>query len=107
MSDRLPTHWSAGPPTRQAVRAARAMEKADEAVFAHFLAAEYARQCEEVDNAILGEIIKAALASELDVYDWAMERVGGSAAKAQLVAEKISLLSKANSARIARSGLGG
>ena len=94
--------WNGGPPTRQVARAAQAIERSDEAVFAHFLAAEFSRQCEAIDAEVLAEVVKAALASELGVYDWAMGQVGGSPAKAQLVAEKISLLSSANSARIAR-----
>lgn len=101
MPDRLPTRWSGGPPARQMVRAARAMEKADEAVFSHFLATEYARQCEAIDAEVLAEVVKDSLCRELAVYDWAMKQVGNSPAKAQLVADKISLLSGANSARIA------
>lgn len=82
------------------------MEKADEAVFSHFLAVEYSRQCEAIDTAVLAEVVKGALASELEVYDWAMEQVGDSPTKVRLVADKIALLSRANSARIAR-GFGG
>jgi hypothetical protein len=77
------------------------MEKSDETVFAHFLIAEVSRQCEAIDSEVLAEVVKGALASEIEVYDWAMERVGSSPAKAQLVADKITLLSRANSARIA------
>lgn len=105
MSD-LPTPWNGGPPTRQIVRAARAAEKTEDAIYGHFLAMEFSRQCEAIDASVLAEVIKDSLSRELETYDWAMERVGGSAAKAQLVADKISLLSKTNSTRIAR-GFGG
>ncbi|MBS1862355.1 MAG: hypothetical protein JSS68_11670 [Actinobacteria bacterium] len=98
----LPTLWDGGLPSRQVVRAARAMEKADEAVLSHFLTTEVARQCEAIDNEVLGDVVKASLVTELEVYDWAMGRVGGSPVKARLVAEKIALLSNTNSSRIAR-----
>jgi hypothetical protein len=76
------------------------MEKTDEAVFTHFLAAEYSRQCEAIDNAVLAEVVKDSLSREFDVYTWAMERVANSAVLSQLLADKLTLLSQTNSSRI-------
>lgn len=101
MSD-LPTIWEDGSPSRQLVRAAQAAEKTDLAVYSHFLTTEFSRQCEAIDREVLAEVIKESLVTELKTYDEVMDRVGNSAAKAQLVADKIGLLSQANSARIAR-----
>jgi hypothetical protein len=86
----------------QARRAADAQHRTELAIFEHNLGARYLAECDRIDSEALSDVAKAALEEEIAVLDWGMERTAGSAAKAELVARKVAMQSKINSARIAR-----
>jgi hypothetical protein len=89
-------------PSRQLVRAAKAQERTELAIYEHNLASRYLAECDRVDSQAIADVTKTALDEEMEVLDWGLQRAGGSAAKAQLVAEKVAMQSRIDSARIAR-----
>jgi hypothetical protein len=104
MSDNLPARWSPDLPgnSRQIVKAAKAAEHTELAVYEHHLAARYLAEVDRIDGEAIAEVVKAALEEELNLLDWGLAQAAGSPAKAELVSRKTSLLSSANSSRISR-----
>lgn len=101
MTDK-PVPWGGRSNGRQVIRAAQALERTESAIYAHELEVRYLAEIEHIDAAALAEVVKGSLEMEIAFYDEAMTKAAGSAAKAQLIADKLSILSKTNSARIAR-----
>jgi hypothetical protein len=91
-----------GLPSRQLARATQAQSRTELAVFEHNLAARYVAECDRIDSQALSDVIRTALEEEIANLDWGLEQAAGSAAKAELVARKVAMQSKINSARIAR-----
>jgi hypothetical protein len=87
---------------RQLAKAIQAQEKTELAIYEHHLLARYSAETDHIDSAALGDAVRASLDEELSLLDWGLERANGSAAKAELVSRKVSLLSTANSRRIVR-----
>lgn len=101
MTDK-PVLWGGRANDRQVVRAARALEQTENAIYSHELEARYLAEVEHIDAEALAEVVKGSLDLEIAFYDEAIAKANGSAAKAQLIADKLSILGKTNSARIAR-----
>lgn len=91
-----------GRKSRHLTRAATAQTKTELAIFEHHLGARYQSECQRIDTEALSDVVRAALEEEMSVLDWGMERADGSPAKAQMVGEKVAMLSRINSERIAR-----
>jgi hypothetical protein len=90
------------PLSRQVVRATRAQEKTELAVFEHHLTARYQAECDRIDSQAIADVTKSALENELDLLDWALERAGDSPAKRELVSRAVSLQQRIDNTRIAR-----
>jgi cephalosporin-C deacetylase-like acetyl esterase len=101
MTDK-PVLWGGRANDRQVVRAARALEHTENAIHTHALETAFLREIEHIDAEALAEVVKGSLKLEIAFYDEAIAKAASSAAKAQLIADKLSILSKTNSARIAR-----
>lgn len=101
MSD-LPVPWGGGS-SLPVAKAARAKERTELAIYDHQLQADYLRECDLIDTAATFEVTKSALESEMRLLDEGIALAGDSEAKRQLLAEKIDLLSRANTARISRT----
>ena len=99
----LPARLSDLPGTsRQVTKAIQAQEQTELAVYEHHLAAHYLAEVDRIDGEALAEVVKSSLDEELSLLDWGLTQAAGSPAKAELVSRKVSLLSSANSRRIAR-----
>lgn len=97
-----PVLWGGRSNDRQVVRAAQALERTETAIYAHELETRYLAEIEHIDAEALAEVVKGSLELEMALLDEALAKAAGSAAKAQLIADKLGLLSRTNSARIAR-----
>lgn len=102
MSGDVPTVWAGRSNGRQVVQAARALEKTENAIYTHELEVRFLAEIEHIDAQALAEVVKGSLELEIALYDEAIKQAAGSAVKAQLIADKLSVLSKTNSGRIAR-----
>lgn len=101
MSD-VPALWG-GRPARSVTTAAHALEKTTEAVYRHQLAADYLRECDQIDTDAITDVVRHALEAEMRLSDEGMALAGDSATKRQLLAEKLEILARSNSARISRT----
>lgn len=88
--------------SRRLARAVNSSERTELAIYEHHLAARYQSECQRIDTEALSDVVRTALDEEITVLDWGLEKANGSPAKAQMVAEKVAMLSKINSERIAR-----
>ncbi len=87
---------------RQLSRAAAASDRTELAIYEHHLSARYKAECQRIDTEALTDVVRGALQEEVAVLDWGLELANGSPAKAQMVAEKVAMLSQINSDRIAK-----
>lgn len=87
---------------RQMQAAARAQRSTELAVFRHSLDARLRSECDRIDSQAAADAMRAALDEELDLLDYGLSRANGSAAKAELVARKVEMLSSSNNSRINR-----
>jgi hypothetical protein len=83
-------------------RAARAQRRAELEIFDHRLAAGVRAEGEIADAQALGDVMRTSLDEELNLLEWGLHRADGSAAKNELVARKVNMLSNINNRRIAR-----
>jgi hypothetical protein len=83
-------------------RAGRAHRRAELEVFCHGLTAGVRTECEIQDAIAVADVMRTSLDEELDLLDWGLHRANGSAAKTELVARKVNMLSSINNRRIAR-----
>jgi hypothetical protein len=90
------------PPSRQLSRAVTAQSKTELAIYEHNLEARYVAECERIDAEAMSDVIRTSLEEEFGILDWGMGEAAGSPAKAELVARRVAMMSKINSARIAR-----
>jgi hypothetical protein len=91
-----------GLPSRQLARAVQSQRRTELAVFEYSLEARYVAEVERIDAQALSDVVRCALEEEITNLDWGLEQAAGSPAKSELVARKIAMQSKINSARIAR-----
>jgi hypothetical protein len=84
------------------MRATRAQEKTELAIYSHHLEARYLSEVDRIDSQAISDVTKAALEEEMNVLDWGLEQAAGSQAKAELVSRMVSMQSKIDSARITR-----
>jgi hypothetical protein len=94
--------FDSGRPSRELARAVDAQRHTELAIFQHGLEARYLAETDRIDSQAVSDVIRTALEEELSVLDWGLERANGSAAKAEMVARKVTMQSNINSARIAR-----
>lgn len=87
---------------RQAAAAARAQRSTELQVFRHGLHARLQAECDRIDSQAAADAMRSALDEELDLLDYGLTRARGSAAKAELVARKVEMLSASNNRRITR-----
>jgi len=83
-------------------QAMNAQRQAELAIFRYGLEARYHAECDRIDSQALGDVLRTALDEEMDLLDWGLSRTGGSVAKAELVARKVSLQVDINNRRIAQ-----
>lgn len=88
--------------SRQLQAAARAQRSTELRVFRHGLDARLRAECDRIDSQAAGDALRAALDEELDLLDYGLRRTGGSAAKAELVARKVEMLSSINNRRVSQ-----
>lgn len=86
----------------QAARAGRALRRAEVAVFEHGLQAASRAAMDRHDAQATADAVQASLEEELALLDYGLHRANGSAAKTELVARKVQLLSALNDRRITR-----
>jgi hypothetical protein len=86
----------------QSAQAARTVRRSELAAFRHGLGAAVQAECDRQDTQAVADACSTALDAELDLLDWGMHRAGNSAAKAELVARKVSRLAAINDSRITR-----
>jgi hypothetical protein len=72
------------------------------AIHEHHLGARYVSECDQIDTQAVADAARTALDEELSLLDWGMEQAAGSAAKAELVSRKVSMLAQINNRRISR-----
>jgi hypothetical protein len=82
--------------------AARAQRRAELDVFRHGLRAAARAECDRQDGQAASDAIRASLDEELDLLEWGVHRANGSAAKTELVARKVNMLSQINDRRLTR-----
>jgi hypothetical protein len=87
---------------RHTVQANRSQRRAEMAVYNHSLEVAVATEIDRIDSYSIADVITTATEEELRFLDYGMAMAGNSAARAELVARKLSLLSNINNARIAR-----
>lgn len=97
----LPILWDGRTP-RSVVKATRATEKTEMAVYEHHLQARYLAECDRIDSQAIADVTKGALEEELAVLDWGLAEAAGSAAKAELVSRLVGQQSRIDAARIGR-----
>lgn len=83
-------------------RAGRAQRRAECEIYRHGLATGVKAECEIQDAQAVADVIRTSLDEELSLLDWGLHRANGSAAKAELVARKVNMLSSINDRRISR-----
>jgi hypothetical protein len=98
----LPVPWEGNQSSRQIAQAAKAQRRTELAVFDYHLKARYQAECERIDAQALSDVVRTALEEEIANLDFGLELAAGSPAKAELVARKIALQARINSARINR-----
>jgi hypothetical protein len=87
---------------RKLARAQRAHEDTELAIYQHGLRAMAASERDRRDSQAVADAAQTSLEAEFDVLDYGMARAGQSAARVNLVAAKVELLSRINSRRLAR-----
>jgi hypothetical protein len=87
---------------RQKGRAGRAQSRAELEVLYHGLAAGVRTECEIHDAIATADVMRTSLDEELQLLDWGLHQANGSAAKTELLARKVNMLSSINNRRIAR-----
>jgi hypothetical protein len=103
MSDNLPARLPDGlTNNRQLIRATRAQERTELAIFQHHLNARFHAECEQIDAKALADVARTALDEEMSVLDWGLEQAQGSAVKAELVSRMVAMQSRIDNDRIAR-----
>ena len=98
----LPAPWEGGRPSRQLVRAVRAQEQAELAIYEHHLIARRESECDRIDSQAAGDAAHGALECEFDLFTWGLEKAGNSAAMKEMVARHVAQFSNNNLRRLAR-----
>jgi hypothetical protein len=96
----IPMTSDGGLSSRQSAQANKSQRWAEMAVFSHSLEVAVATEFERIDSHALAEVIRIATECELQMLDYGLVMAGNSAAKRELVARKVNLLSNINNARI-------
>ncbi len=99
---RLPARRDNRGTDRRLTAAIKASAQTELAIYEHHLAARYKAECQRIDTEALTDVVRCALEEEMRLLDWGLEKANGSPAKAQMVAEKVAMLSKIDSDQIAR-----
>ena len=84
---------------RQAVSARRQMEGG---LVVHTLRSHFDKEAARIDAEAIGEATQTTLGVELDVLNWGIDKANGSRAAAKLVAERVELMSRANTKNLTR-----
>lgn len=87
---------------RQTQAAGRAQQRTELELFRHGLRARLKSECDQLDSMAVADAMRTALDEELTLLDYGLSRCNGSAAKAELVARKVEMLSASNNSRIHR-----
>jgi hypothetical protein len=87
---------------RSLTQASRAQQKAELTVFQHALGARVRAECDRIDSQSAADALRSAFDEEVGLYDYGIQRVNGSAAKAQLLARKVEMLARINNTRVSR-----
>jgi hypothetical protein len=86
----------------QAVQGNRAYRRAAVQVFNHDLQVTVDTEIDRIDSQAIADVIRTATEEELLFLDYGLAMAGNSAAKTELVARKVELLSNINNRRITR-----
>ncbi|MGH9089833.1 MAG: hypothetical protein ACRDZR_00390 [Acidimicrobiales bacterium] len=86
----------------QAAKSGRALRRAEVAVFEHGLRAAARAAMDGQDAQAAADAVQGSLEEELALLEYGLHRANGSAAKTELVARKVQLLSALNDRRITR-----
>jgi hypothetical protein len=91
-----------GRPSRALVRAAKATQRTELAIYDHDLDVRLRVECDRIDSQAIADVTRSALEEEMNVLDWGLERAGHSLAKRELVARMVAQQSRINIDRIGR-----
>jgi hypothetical protein len=81
----------------------RAQRRVERGLFRHQLSARARAEIDRMDGEAVADAIRESLDNELDLLEWGIHRADGSAAKTELVARKVSMLSQLNDRRLTRN----
>lgn len=97
----LPILWDGRSP-RSVVRATRATERTELAIYEAELQARFKAEVDQIDSRAIADAVKGALDEEMRVLDEALEQAGDSLAKRELVSRMVAIQSRIDSQRITR-----
>jgi len=86
----------------QQSRVVRATRRAQVEVYEHTLRAAAAAEMDQADTQALADAITYAAEEEIRFLDYGLARAAGNPAAAEIVAQKLALLSATNNTRIGR-----
>lgn len=83
-------------------RARRMTSQAELELYRKTLDATVQTRSDQLDSQALGDAIQTAMDEEMNVLDYGLARAAGSAAKTEIVAQKVAMFSAVNNKRIGR-----
>lgn len=98
----VPAAGDPGQNPRLPSKADRSQQRAELEVFEHGLLTAVGVQKEMMDSQALGDVLTCALEEEMSLLDYGVARANGSAAKLELVARKVEMMSAIDNRRILR-----
>jgi hypothetical protein len=102
MADELPIRAPHTGHSRQLVRATRAQERTELAIFEHGLEARFLADIDRIDSQAIADVTREAIEQELANLSYGLELAQGSPAKAELVSRLVNLQSTLDNRRISQ-----
>lgn len=91
-----------GRPSRALIRAAKATQRTELAIYEHDLDVRLQVERDRIDSQAIADVTRTALQEEMAVLDWGLERTGHSPAKRELVSRMVAQQSRIDINRIDR-----
>src|SRR4051812_6710025 len=96
----LPVPWQGNRSSRSVVRATRATERTELAIYEAELQARFKSEVDQIDSRAIADAVKGALDEEMRVLDETLDLAGNSLAKKELVARMVAIQSRIDGNRI-------
>jgi hypothetical protein len=97
-----PIDDGSGVTARQLSRAKKLQADTELTIFRYSLEARTRAEVDRIDSQAIGDASRAALDEEMDLLDYGMSRVNGSATKVELLQRHVERMSRINNARLSR-----